>query len=185
MPSIVVSLGIGAAVRAARASSGSWWTRRPSARASHLDAALRPADHVRGLQPLRQPLRGGGARPRRDRPGRRSATSSCRSSRRRWSAWRCSASPCPTTSSPARSQAMGAFNTLPLESAGDDDQRHHAGDLRAGHADHGLVAAGDRQPRSASSWSCAGARRAMAATPARPPPEASDRNCSVSPRLRE
>ena len=35
-------------------------------RASDLDAAVRPAGDVRDLQPLRRPLRGGGARSRRD-----------------------------------------------------------------------------------------------------------------------
>ena len=39
----------------------------------------------------------------------------CRSCCRASSAWRCSASPCPTTSSPRTALAVGAKNTLPLE----------------------------------------------------------------------
>ena len=49
-------------------------------RAADLDAALRPPDHVRRVQPLQPLLRGGGPRPRRLVRGRPSATSCCRSS---------------------------------------------------------------------------------------------------------
>ena len=63
MPGILVSLGIGLIFQLARPQDRLVFLglRRPP----HLDAALRPADHVRGLQPLQQVLRRGGARPRR------------------------------------------------------------------------------------------------------------------------
>ena len=78
VPSILVSLGIGLLFQRARLRAG--LVQLGLRRAPHLDAAVRPADHVRGLQPLRPRLRGGGARSRRHARGRPSATSCCRSS---------------------------------------------------------------------------------------------------------
>ena len=46
------------------------WYSSGARRASDLDAAVRPPDHVRRLQPLQPRLRGGGARPRRQPAGR-------------------------------------------------------------------------------------------------------------------
>ena len=63
VPSILVSLGIGLGLPDRRHPAG--LVLLGLRRAPHLDAALRPPHHVRGLQPLRQILRGGGPRPRR------------------------------------------------------------------------------------------------------------------------
>ena len=87
-------------------------------RPADLDAALRAADHVRDLQPLRPPLRGGGARPRRDRRGRRFATWCCRSSRRAWSASALFGFTLSLDEVARSSQAIGDRNTLPLELEG-------------------------------------------------------------------
>ena len=54
-------------------------------RAAHLDAAVRPADHVRGVQPLQPRLGGSGAAISGPRPGSASGMWCCRSSGRVWS----------------------------------------------------------------------------------------------------
>ena len=94
VPSIVTSLGIalefrllddflknhGAGVDRRQPEDDDGHVHLGPRRASHLDAALRPAGHVRDLQPLRPSLRGGRARPRRDAVADACATSCCRSS---------------------------------------------------------------------------------------------------------
>ena len=140
MPSVVVSLGIGVLFEmlGIERSSVELRARRPP----HVDVAVRAPDHVRGVQPLRQTLRGSG-------PGSRRHTLSDRAPRR------------PADRPPSlvgvglfgftlsydelarSSQALGASNTLPLELQA-MQTNDHAGDLRAGHADHRLVAGGDR-----------------------------------------
>ena len=78
VPSILISLGIGLLFRVIGRRHR--LVQLGVRRASDLDAAVRPADHVRRLQPLRPALRGGGARSRRHLVADRSAMSSCRSS---------------------------------------------------------------------------------------------------------
>ena len=99
MPSVVVSLGIGSLFELVGIERF-WWNSRPGC-PPDLDAALRRADHVRGLQPLRQTLRGGGPRPRRLAAADRAARHPADRRSRRSSASPCSGSPSPTTSSPA------------------------------------------------------------------------------------
>ena len=102
-------------------------------RAPHLDPAVRPADHVRRLQPLRPALRGGRARPRRhlvaDHPLRRHPHPAAEPDRRR----------------PVRLHALlrrvrakplhlGHLQHPAARDLRHDHQRHDAGALCAGHA---------------------------------------------------
>ena len=136
MPSIIVSLGIGlefrlidAAIKwllerlgAERAAGELRHRARPvhvgARRAPHLDAALRPADHVRRLQPLQSGLRGSGARPRRDAvaelpPGGAAADRAVGGRHRHVRLHAVSWDEIARTS-----QAIGDVNTLPLELQG-------------------------------------------------------------------
>ena len=132
VPSILISLGIGLLFRVHRHRHG--LVQLGVRRASHLDPAVRPADHVRRLQPLRPALRGGGARPRRDlvadRAPRHRPDPAAQPDRRR----------------PVRLHAeLRRVRPQPLHrrhlqhpAARDlrhDHQRHHAGALCAGHRD--------------------------------------------------
>ncbi len=99
VPGLVLSIGILVTFRYLGLPAA-WYT-LGARRASLLDAAVRPADHVRGARPAQPVLRGGGLRPRRQqvadgqggRPADRASPASSRS--------RCSASRSPTTSSRA------------------------------------------------------------------------------------
>ncbi len=136
VPSIVVSLGIGVQFRLlddvikrsadARLELGGGplhdQRRHVHVRARRppdVDAAVRAADHVRGVQPLRPAATKRRHATSAPRPGRPSATSCCRSSRPRWSASALFGFTLSWDEVARSSQAIGSDqNTLPLELTG-------------------------------------------------------------------
>ena len=112
-------------------------------RASDLDAAVRPPDHVRDLQPLRP---GATRKPRAisaRRRGRPSAMSCCRSSRPRVIGIGLFGFTLSWDEIARSSQAIGAVNTLPLDLQGLTTTVTNAGHLCARHRHLGGVLRGD------------------------------------------
>ena len=150
-----------------RATTPRWACSPRPRRASHLDAAVRPADHVRDLQPLRpratRRRRATSAR----RRGRRCATWCCRSSRPSVVGIGLFGFTLSWDEIARSSQAIGDHNTLPLELQGLTTTVTTPGDLCARHGDDGRVLRRHRAAPSPPSSHSAAARPATAPTPAK------------------
>ena len=155
MPSIIVSLGIGLQFRPIDRRSGrsecldghapGWKATAPRwalhlrpGRAPHLDPALRPPDHVRGVQPLQPVLYEEAARPRRHALRRRFPSVVLPLIGPVVGASACSASRSAGTKSPAP-RRPSATSTRCRWSCRGLHHRHHV-HLRAGHRHHRGVA---------------------------------------------